>query len=96
MGAGEGGVSQTSRPRVARVNGDLVAVFHHLHHPVHLLEAKLRVDALAVEVHRQSHQTDVAGAFAVAKQAAFYPIAPAITASSALATPVRDRYAGVR
>ena len=71
MRAGKGGIGEASRPRVARMNRDLVAAFDNFDHPVHLGEAEPGIDALAVEIHRQRHQTDVTGAFAVAEQAAF-------------------------
>ncbi len=48
----------------------LVAVLDQLAHGVDVREVQAGVDALRVQVHRQGDQVDVAGAFAVAEQAA--------------------------
>ena len=45
------------------------------------------IDALREEVQAERHEADVAGALAVAEEAAFDPLAPASSASSAAATP---------
>jgi hypothetical protein len=49
----------------------LVAFFNHLAHFVDVGEIQARVHALGVQVQCQRDQVDVAGAFAVAEQAAF-------------------------
>ena len=54
----------------------LVAGFHHFHDPVHIAKVEIRADALAVEVHRQRHQADVARALAVTKQTALHAVCP--------------------
>ncbi len=56
---------------VARVYRQLVAFLHHLAHGVDVGEVQLRVDALGVHVQRHGDQVDVAGALAIAEQAAF-------------------------
>src|SRR5690606_1342793 len=71
VGAGEGGVDEFAAPRVAGVDGQLVAVFDDAADLVDVAEVDLRVDALGEEVHAERDQADVAGALAVAEQAAF-------------------------
>ena len=67
----ERGEHQVAGIRMARVDRQLVAVFHQLAYGVDVREVQARVDALGVQVHRQGHQVDVAGALAIAEQAAF-------------------------
>ena len=74
MAAGEGGEHQ-----LTGVGGALVNV--HPGHPLvggadvrHIREVQLGVHAVAVHVHGQCHRVHVAGALAVAKQAALYPL----------------------
>ena len=52
----------------------LVALLHKFHHLLHIAEIELRRDPLAVEIHRQGHQTDVPGALPVTEQATFHPV----------------------
>ena len=74
MRAGEGGEDQVADIGMARVHGQLVAFFHHLAHRVDVGEIQARVHALRVQIHRQGHQVDIAGALAIAEQAAFDPV----------------------
>jgi hypothetical protein len=74
VGAGEGGVDQVARVGVARVDRHLVAVLDGAPDLVDVREVDLRVDALGEQVHAQRHQVDVAGALAVAEQAALDPV----------------------
>src|SRR5690606_3209630 len=64
VGAGEGGVDEFAAPRVAGVDGQLVAVFDDAADLVDVAEVDLRVDALGEEVHAERDQADVAGALA--------------------------------
>src|SRR5690606_27495858 len=70
VGAGEGGVDEFAAPRVAGVDGQLVAVLDDAADLVDVAEVDLRVDALGEQVHAEGDQADVAGALAVAEQAA--------------------------
>ena len=74
VGAGERGVDQVAGVGVARVDRQLGAVLHRAPDLVDVGEVDLRVDALAEEVHAQRDQVDVAGALAVAEQAALDPV----------------------
>jgi hypothetical protein len=56
---------------VARVHRHLVAFLDQLAHLVDVREVQAGCDALGVQVQGQGHQVDVAGALAVAEQAAF-------------------------
>lgn len=74
MGAGEGGEDQ-------RTGIGLPFVDMHPGHPLidllnggHIREIKPGIDAMAVHVHRQRNDIDVAGAFAVAEEGAFNPV----------------------
>src|SRR5690606_29282520 len=69
--AGERGEHQVAGIRVARMHGQLVAVLRATAHFVDVGEVQARVHALRVQVQRQRHQVDVAGALAAAEQAAF-------------------------
>ena len=68
--AGEGGVDEVAAPRVPLVHGQLGAVLDGAPDVGHVGEVDLRVDALAEQVHAEGDQADVAGALAVAEQAA--------------------------
>ena len=70
MRAGERCVDQVAGVRVALVHVDAGAVLGRAPDLVDVAEVDHRVDALAVEVQPQRHQVDVAGALAVAEQAA--------------------------
>lgn len=70
VGAGEGRVDQVAHVRVARVDLHLVAVLPRTADLVDVGEVDLRVDALREQVHAQGDQVDVAGALALAEQAA--------------------------
>ncbi|MNF31098.1 hypothetical protein D3C84_118510 [compost metagenome] len=76
MGAGEGGVDQVADIGMARVHRQLVAFLDHLAHGVDVGEVQFGVQALGVHVQRQGHQVDVAGALAVAEQAALDAVGP--------------------
>ena len=52
------------------MHGDLVAVLHRATDVVDVAHIQLRIDALAEEVHAQRDEADVAGALAVAEEAA--------------------------
>ena len=68
--AGEGRVDEVAAPRVPLVHRQLVAVLDGAADLGHVGEVDLRVDALAEQVHAQGDEADVAGALAVAEQAA--------------------------
>ena len=71
VGAGERGEYQVAAVGVALRNAQLVAVFDGAADLVDVGEVDLRVDALGQHVQAQGDQADVAGALAVAEQAAF-------------------------
>src|ERR1700722_18903008 len=68
--AGERGVDQVTGVGVARVDRKVVAVLPRATDLVDVGEVDHRVDALAEQVQPQGDKADVAGAFAVAEQAA--------------------------
>ena len=70
MRAGERRVDEVAAIRMALVNRDLIAVLDGAAHLVDIAEIDLRIDALAVEIHAQCDEADVAGALAIAEQAA--------------------------
>ena len=70
VGAGERRVHEVAGVRVSRMHLDAGAVLDGAAHLVDVGEVDLRVDALGEEVHGERDQVDVAGAFAVAEQAA--------------------------
>src|SRR6185437_864630 len=74
VGSGERGVDQLARVGVARVHRQLVGVLSGAADLVDVAEVDHRVDALAEQVQAQRDQADVAGALAVAEQAAFDPV----------------------
>ncbi len=76
MRAGKGGEHQLARVGMTRMHRQLVAGLHQPHHFAHIGEIQPRIDPLGVEIHRQRYQIDVAGAFAIAEQAAFHPLRP--------------------
>ena len=63
---------KTSSPRigVARVDRELVAVFDRLDDLVDVREIEPGIDALRVHVERDGHEVAIAGALAIAEQAA--------------------------
>ena len=67
---GERGVDEVAGVRVSRVDRQLGAVLDRPADLVDVGEVDLRVDALAEEVHAEGDQADVAGALAVAEEAA--------------------------
>ncbi len=71
MAAREGREHQLAAIGVARVDRDLVAVLDGLDDRVDVREIEARIDALGVHVEADGHQAAVAGALAVAEQAAF-------------------------
>ena len=75
VGAGEGGVDQIARVRMARVDRQVGAVLHRATDLVDVGEVDLGVDALGEQVHAQGDQVHVAGALAVTEQAALDAIA---------------------
>src|SRR5580693_5026612 len=74
VGTGERGVDQVARVGVARVYRELVAVLDGATDLVDVGEVDHRVDALAEQVQPQRDQAYVAGALAVAEQAALDPV----------------------
>ena len=80
MAAGERGVHQVAAPRVALGHRQLVAVLDGAADLVDVREVDLRVDALGEQVHAQGDQVDVAGALAVAEQAALDPVRAGLVA----------------
>jgi hypothetical protein len=73
---------------VALVDRQLVAVLDGAADLVDVGEVDLGVDALGEQVHAQGDQVDVAGALAVAEQAALDPVGAGQQPSSAAATAV--------
>ncbi len=59
---------------MARVDGNVVAIDDGVDDLVDVREIEPRIDALRVEVEAQSHQVDIAGALAIAEQAALDPV----------------------
>ncbi|MNV73243.1 hypothetical protein D3C71_1663810 [compost metagenome] len=59
---------------MAGMNRQLVTLLNHLHHLLQLAEIQPRRNALGIQVERQRHQIDIAGAFTVAEQTTFYPV----------------------
>ena len=91
VGAGEGGVDEVAAVGVALGDGQLVAVLHRAPDLVDVGEVDLRVDALGEQVQAQGDQADVAGALAVAEQAAL----DAVGAGQVAQLGRRDRGAAV-
>ena len=71
VAAGKGREHQFAAIGVARVDGQLVAIFNRLDDFIDVREIERGVNALGVEVHRHGHQAAIAGALAIAKQASF-------------------------
>lgn len=71
VGAGEGGKDQVAAVGLAGGDGHLVAVFDGFPDFVDVAEGDLRVHTASQHIEAQSDQVDVAGAFAVAEEAAF-------------------------
>ena len=76
MRAGERGVDELARVRVASVDRQLVALLHGAADLVDVGEVDLRVDALAEQVQAERGEADVAGPLAVAEQRALDPVRP--------------------
>ena len=74
VGAGERGVDEVAAVGVPLGDRQLVAVLDRAPDLVDVGEVDLRVDALGEEVQPQGHQADVAGALAVAEEAALDPV----------------------
>ena len=74
MRAGESGEDQFAGIGVTGRNRQLVAIFDGLDDLVHVGEIQLRINALRVKIQAQCHQVDIAGAFAIAEQAALDPV----------------------
>ncbi len=72
--ARERGEDQVAHVRMARVHRQLRTVFARARHVVDVREVQPRIDALRVQVERQRDQVHVAGALAVAEQAAFHAV----------------------
>ena len=72
--AGKRGIDQLAHIRVARMHRQLVAVLDHAADVVDLRKIELRRHALRVEIERDVDDIDIAGALAIAKQAAFHPL----------------------
>ena len=62
---------------MARVDGKLVAIFDGLDDLVDVAEIEAGVHPLRVHVERKRDEIDIAGALAIAEQAAFDAVAPA-------------------
>src|SRR3546814_7895619 len=75
MAAREGGIDQLAAIGVARVDRELVAIFDRGDDLVDVREVELWVDALRVHVERDGDEAGVAGALAVAEQAALDAVA---------------------
>src|SRR5690554_1406611 len=72
--AGEGGVYQVADIGVTRVDRQLVALLHDAANVVDVGKIQFWVNAVGVKVKAQIDQIHVAGALAVAKQAAFHTV----------------------
>ena len=70
------------------MDGQVGAIVDRVHHLVDVRQVELWVDALRVHVERDGHEVAIARALAIAEQAALDAVGPAITPSSAAATPV--------
>lgn len=70
MGSREGGKDELAGPGVARVHGEVVALCDGVDHVVEIGEVEVGRNALGVEVKRERDEVDVAGALAVAEEAA--------------------------
>src|SRR3546814_1443750 len=70
MAARKGGVDELAAIGVARVHRQPVAIFDRLDDLVDVREVELRVYALRVHVERDGDEAGVAGALAIAEQAA--------------------------
>ena len=71
MAAGKRGIDQLTHPGMARMQRNAGAFVDDADDLVGIGQIQLGVDALAIEIHRQDHDIHVAGALAVAQQAAF-------------------------
>ncbi len=76
MRTGERGVDKIAAIGVAGMHRKLVAVLDTAADLVDVAEVDFGVDALGEQVQPEGHQTDIAGAFAVAEQAPLDPVSP--------------------
>ena len=74
MAAGEGGVDQFAHVRMARVDRQLVAVFHRFGDGVDVREIQFRINTLRVHVQRDCDDITVARPLTIAEQAALNPV----------------------
>ena len=74
MAAGKGGEDQFAGIGMARVDRQLVAIFDRLDDVVDVAEVETGIDPLGVHVERDGYQVAIAGALAIAEQAAFDPV----------------------
>ena len=72
--AGEGRKHEVADVGMTRMNGQLVAGFRAMRDRVDVGKVELRIDALGVQVHRERHDVDVAGALTVTEQRAFHAL----------------------
>ena len=74
MAAGKRREHQLARIRMARVNGQLIAIFRHAHQIIDVGNIQLGVNALAEQVHRQRDDINVPSALTIAEERAFHPV----------------------
>lgn len=70
MAAAEGGEDKFARIRLARRHGHAGGALIHLDEAIHVAKVELRVHAVHVQIHRNLHDVEIAGALAVSKQRA--------------------------
>jgi hypothetical protein len=75
MTPGKRGEDELAGPRVAGVNGQVVALGDGLDRLEQAGEVEVGMDALGVEVDAEGDEVDVSGALAVAEETAFYTVA---------------------
>ena len=71
MAAGKGGEDQIAAIGVARMDGQLVAIFNNFAHFRDVAEIQHRIDTAGDHVHAQGYDIDIAGPLPIAKQGAF-------------------------
>ena len=74
MRAGERRVDQIADIRMARMHRELIALLYRRTDFVDVREVEFRRHALRVEIERDVNEVEVAGALAVAEEAAFEPV----------------------
>jgi hypothetical protein len=74
MAAGKGREHQFAAIGVARVDGQLVAIFNRVDDLINVREIDLGINALRVEVEPDGDEAAIASAFTIAEQAAFHPV----------------------